>query len=326
MVVFLVGSMNTSGLEISAAIAFAASLARLGRASEPSRAVWALAGASGVALALSRSTGPIWLAFLLLAFVLLDGFRSSWRCFRRGGRGAIAAVSAVAVAILANRWWESAHGPHAVISLRPWPDNVQVAIDFMPIVLRQEVGVFGTLDSPMPRAAHLVWIGMVLALVAYAATRGKGRDRALLVAATAGFGFLLPVFLQAAVMLHTGFAVQGRYVLPFAAAIPILAGEVIVRSELRTGLPSWRPLLPVVTTIAAVFQLVGWYWNARRQGVGVDGSLWFISSAEWWPPLGWWPWLALAIAGSVTLVAAGISAVRTQEGPAPARRAPAAVG
>ena len=57
--------------------------------------------------------------------------------------------------------------------------------------------------------------------------------------------------------------------------------------------------------------LIGLYLNAKRYAVGLgpdSGPGWFVPAAEWSPPLGWYPWLVLGIAGTVAL---GVAWVRT---------------
>ena len=57
--------------------------------------------------------------------------------------------------------------------------------------------------------------------------------------------------------------------------------------------------------------LIGLYLNAKRYAVGLgpdSGPRWFVPAAEWSPPLGWYPWLVLGVAGTVAL---GVAWVRT---------------
>jgi hypothetical protein len=113
---------------------------------------------------------------------------------------------------------------------------------------------------------------------------------------------LVPVVFYAGLYRHTGFGMQGRYFLPVAVAIPLLAGELIRRGRDRIG---HRPVLPLTVAIAAttaVIHVGSWYLAARRAAVGLDGPLWFAGRSEWSPPLGWSPWAALAVAGAALLV------------------------
>ncbi len=47
--------------------------------------------------------------------------------------------------------------------------------------------------------------------------------------------------------------------------------------------------------------MFAWYWNARRQGVGVLGKYRFFDRAEWYPPGGWQPWAVLIVLGASLL-------------------------
>ena len=107
---------------------------------------------------------------------------------------------------------------------------------------------------------------------------------------------------------RTGFPMQGRYVLPVVVAVPLLAGELVFRN--RGRLPGSRhiPLLPLVTLVAAAGHFAGWAVNARRSAVGFLGPLWFSGHSQWQPPLGWGPWLVVALTGALLLVAAGLTA------------------
>jgi hypothetical protein len=54
----------------------------------------------------------------------------------------------------------------------------------------------------------------------------------------------------------------------------------------------------------------GLYLNAMRYAIGLrpdEGPVWFVFDAEWAPPLGWYPWLVLSVAGAVLL---GVAWVR----------------
>jgi hypothetical protein len=44
--------------------------------------------------------------------------------------------------------------------------------------------------------------------------------------------------------------------------------------------------------------------------VGTDGPVLFPGDAQWSPPLGWAPWIVLAVVGAGCLAAAAISAPR----------------
>ena len=76
MTLFLMASLNPSGVEIIASVAFISSLLRLARdAPEPARWIWAAMGVSGFVLALSRTPAPSWIVISAALFLLLVGIR-----------------------------------------------------------------------------------------------------------------------------------------------------------------------------------------------------------------------------------------------------------
>jgi hypothetical protein len=90
---------------------------------------------------------------------------------------------------------------------------------------------------------------------------------------------------------------QARYVLPVLIAVPLLIAEILrPHAAGPTG-----PAPAAAIGVLAALQLVAWWVNARSSA-GHPGSIWFLSHASWSPPLGWWPWLVLALTGASLLV------------------------
>jgi hypothetical protein len=56
-------------------------------------------------------------------------------------------------------------------------------------------------------------------------------------------------------------------------------------------------------------QVWAWWINARRYAVGSGGPFWFVDRAQWSPPLGWAPWIAVLVCAAVVL-SAGLAARR----------------
>ena len=105
-------------------------------------------------------------------------------------------------------------------------------------------------------------------------------------------------------MRHTGYGIQGRYVLPMSIAVPLVAGEILVRQRNRVdALGAGGIFVPFAVAMAGL-QLVAWWANAHRFAVGLGGPRWFFDTAQWVPPGGWWLWLGVAAAGALVLVAA----------------------
>jgi hypothetical protein len=314
MVLFLAGSLNPSGLEITAGIAFLASLLRLVRDHGGTRFTWAAVAASGVVLALSRGTAPLWIGFDGVVVLALAGPRTVVGIVRRSRPASFVALAVVALAVLANRAWEVAYGPDFVVDPTPVDLALRAGWLELPQVLRQHVGVFDYLEFGLTPLAYLLWLGLTAALFTIAQVLGSRRERIVL-CATLATTLLVPVLLVALIMRHTGYGLQGRYVMAFSVAVPLLAGEVVTRH--RDALVSLRAtaLLVPVALAAAVVHVHAVVTNAKRFAVGVNGPEWFLGSAVWSPPGGWLLWLVAAVVGAAALVLASVLEARGSRRP-----------
>ncbi len=157
----------------------------------------------------------------------------------------------------------------------------------------------------MSPLAYIAWYSLVAALVAIALLVGTRRERVVLGTVLAA-SLLIPVALVAVIMRHTGYGLQGRYVLAFSVLVPLLAGEIVFRGRAVLTELNARGLVIPFAAVAAVVQLDGLYANARRFAVGVAGPQWFPGKAAvvWAPPGGWWPWLVAMVAGAALLALA----------------------
>ena len=302
MFVFMTSVLSANGLEIAAGLCFGAALLRLGRPVLPPAWGWAAAGGSGVALALSRVTGVVWLGLIVVAVAVLVGRSEARAALRRGGRRALTAAVAVGLAVVATVAWEVVVQPRPRRSLGAAVRGLPGELRELPDTYRQVVGVFGWLDSPLPDETFWAWTGMLLVLLVLALVVGSRRQR-LVVTGLVGGSVVATVALGTA-NRPTGFPVQGRYVLPFLAVVPLVAGE-IVRSNPERLPQLFRALVvPSFAAVAAAVQAVAWYYNSRRHAVGTDGPRWFLGREEWSPPLGWAPWLLVTLSAAALLVAA----------------------
>lgn len=301
--VFIGAMVNPSGLEIASAIAFFAALLRLTRSDPPTWA-WGAAAAAGATLALSRSPGPAWVVLQIALVALLAGRSQAIATLRRGGRAALAAGAVVAGAVCLSLLWSAVYGPRAGVGLTTWIHRLKPAVGVLPFRLTEEVGRFGWLDTPLPTLAVMAWQALVVGVLAVALVVGRPRER-LAVLAAAAAGLAVPVIFSA---WFSGLTVigeaQGRHLLPAAVVVPLLAGEVLHRNRRKLDELGALGLLVVVPILVAAIQLVAWYWSGHRQAVGGGGPAFYFSRAEWSPPLGWWPWAAVAATGAGLLALA----------------------
>ncbi|MDP9071104.1 MAG: DUF2142 domain-containing protein, partial [Actinomycetota bacterium] len=292
MVVFLSSSLTPSGPEVAGGICFFAALLRLGRPATDTGPVWAVLAVSGVVLASSRSLGPLWVVLLALVAVATHGAKESWRTVRAGGRRAVWAWAAVAVAVAASVAWELAVQPHGRIDTAHLRHLLVPSVRQLPEILKQQIGVFGSLDAAMPPIAYRCWSLALLVLVVLAARVAPRRPRAVLIALPLAVA-ALTVAVAAVNRSQTGFGMQGRYVLAVAVAVPLLAGELLSRHRRADAVLPPRALLSLGLAPAAGLHALGWYANARRSATGTDVGWLFIGRSEWSPGVGWYPLVAL---------------------------------
>lgn len=311
MVLFCGAILNGSSLEIAAGIAFFACLLRLARDAPPTW-VWAGAGVSGAAFALSRSAAPLWIALGVLVVVAVHGPRATWHTLRAGARAAIAAVAAIATAIAANVIWERTYGPDVTVDLKPGARRAfETGLDSLPRWLEELVGRFGYLEFGLPLPVYIFWGVATLAAIAGGLRWAPARGKVVLAVCALALA-VLPLAQYILVQRHTGFGLQGRHVLPILVIVPLLAGELLRRAHDRFAAARVRDLVALTFAGIALAQFTALYWNGRRSAVGLDGPLVFFDGAQWSPPLGWGIWLALAAAGSACLVAAGLQAAKAE--------------
>jgi len=320
MVLFVGSILNPNGLEIAASLAFAAAVLRIARA--PARAhrwVWVVLVISGAVTVLSWQVGPVFaIGDLLLGMALIgrDGLRAlqtaSGRMVRLAGVALLAACGFWL-------WYSRASGvSHTQFGVSPVLASLHEGLVQLESVLRDAVGRFGALTVHLPAWACWSWWLAVVAVVAVAAWLGNRRER-VVIGSVMVTAFAFPVLAYAWFQRHSGFGMQGRYVLPVLMLIPLAAGEVIYRHRSRlVSSRTARLTLPVGIALIAAFQAYAWWFDARN-AAGAPGTIRVWAHATWSPPLGWIAWtLAPALGAGALLAVAALQAgghVRRQAPP-----------
>jgi hypothetical protein len=307
MLLFVGTAIGPSGPEIAAAAAFLAFLLRLTRNAEAPAWAWSLGVAAGGILTLARPLGLFWTIAMLLVAASLAGRAGLVAAVRRAPRASAFGAGILVVTAVLSLGWELAIFPPR----RPSPSELAgyllPSLAAVPKTLLEAIGFFGWLNTSMPEEMYGVWGVALILLVAPALLRGRLRERQtldwLVVAAGAAI-----VLVSALVVMPVGFPVQGRYVLPFLLALPLVSGEILYRNRERVGLPTLAWLAAITGSLAAIVQLAGWYANGHRYAVGTGGSWVFVGRAAWSPVGGWLPWLVLAVGGSALLVVEAFAA------------------
>jgi len=286
MVLFLSGAVSPTGIEIGAAAGawvHGAVLAKEAPEQVDARVVARL-GIAASALVLTRALSPLWLGVIGLVLLIIA---------TRAGLLAIVKSRAVWIwggvlgaCCVAQLWWYSYGEPLSHFVGTPVrgsvPSLAKSSLGKSGEMLRQMVGVFGWLDTRAPGITFFIWVIAIGGLAALALALASSRFVWALLAATAAT-VVLPVVVETAGAHEAGLIWQGRYTLPLAVGVPILAGIGIGCSE--NALRLRRRLAYVLAAALAVAHVLAFAQALRRYSVGANGPIWFFSDARWNPPV-----------------------------------------
>lgn len=304
MVVFVAATLSDSSLEVTGGITFAAALLRMRRApTGPSHLTSVGLAAGGFALVATRPTGPLWVGVDLAIFAVLVTWRdlASWWRDSPWGIGAPAGIVIGGAAY--NLLWTAAGHAGSLVHLGNLVPAVNLASAQAVAYTLEEVGVFGWLDTNMPGAVYWFWIAVIGAVAILAVARGTYREGIGVIVA-AGLVAATTIGLAAVLIASSNFVGQGRYFLPVAVFIPLLACDVLGANTSDI----WWPGLALTAFAGwaiAIVQALAWWENARRYAVGRGGPIGFLfHGALWSPGGGWLPWACLAALGCSAMGAA----------------------
>ncbi len=312
MALFLAGSVNPSGFEIATAIALWAHVLATARRAEHGMAAIPrslLIGlfVSGSAMALTRPlSGPF--AGLIVVLGLLSTTWPTLVAMARSRRVQITVVGLAVVCVAAlGMVYATGIASGKVVGGSAFPpavDHWTFVLGSTPWYVQQMFGQFGWLDVPPSNLTLYVWLGLVFALIAGAVMLAKLRQ-SLALALTLVAMVAIPVFLQAPMTGSASLIWQGRYTLPVAVGIPLLA---LVNLDRGAGLVPGlaRRLSLVVAATVGVLSAHALYWNLHRYTVGRSSATVNILLGKWQPPGGsalWVVVMVLAAALGVVVVA-----------------------
>ncbi len=331
MTMFMSAMVNPNGAEIAAAIClWAAGLVLvLERADDPPRGLLAVVTASAVLLMLSRGISPLWVLLIAAVLAILAGWRRALGLLRSPSLR-LPIVIVILAGVFAVVWIVAAHANDLQPGTSPLPSKsgLHLLLTIWSMSggwLQQMIGVFGWLDTPAPLATYLVWYGLIglVLLLALSGARARGVVALLVLIALV---LLVPI----AISYHEAHRLadfwQGRYTLPLAAGIPILATALIDGGE---ALGALRARLTTLMCVAVgVADFAAFYTAQRRYASGLPGPV-DIADGRWGPPLGnvaMALWALLVTALLVGFVAStATSAPASGDGPGPADGAPLSV-
>lgn len=288
MAMFLAGSVNPSGLEISGAVGGTVGVLLLVREPGHRAASW-WAASMGVGLSLmvlSRPASYLWLVpIAVVAVILLD--RSRWRMLLRRRAFWVAAGAVVASVGFELVWSRIARTSEVVggsAELGGFREGLVNAFQAVSGWWLQQVGVLGYLDTTPPVSVVAATAGAVLVPVVLALAWARGRDRWAQLAALLA-ALVTPVAAATALFPGAGNVWQGRYSLPVSVGAVILATILlddipVLDADRRLSLARWIGGLWALAGVAMVF------YNLQRYTVGdLKSYLFILQDTPWSPPL-----------------------------------------
>lgn len=296
MVVFLTSTVNPAAIEITAAFALWCQLLALLRHPDPALVrsrMWWIA-LSTTFFVNARGLSLLYCAVLVAVVLLVSPWRSFLDVVRT--RAAWPPLAVVVVACLAAAGWVVGTNSLGSGSAVNHPDLTFVPAARATVLawdgfVLNMVGQFGWMDTPLEGWVRMAFAAGAAFVVLAALAVGRWRDR-LGLAAVAAATFAVPVVIHASQAHFLGFIWQGRYILPVAVGVPVLAAFVL-HGRSREVPVAVAPLVRrvglqvavVVGSLLAFVQLAAFLANLHRNVNGVDGGWFSLAPDAWLPPL-----------------------------------------
>jgi hypothetical protein len=304
MTYFLGGVVNPSGLEITSATCLwcAGLVLALERSDRPPPGLVAVATVAAAALLLARALSPLWVVSILLLLALLAGWRGV-RALARARSVRWALVPLVPAGAFAVWWTVVAHALDLVpVGIRINGSGTSLAAGIFGLTggwIQQMIGVFGWLDTISPLLTYLFWyavIGLFVLLALACARRRHSGALALLMLVVV----FVPVIISYGQAHRLGVIWQGRYILPMAVGVPLMAVALVERSGVLDGVRA--RVATVVCAVLACAAFAAFAEALRRYAVGVKGPIDYLRGG-WRPPLGA---TTLTVAALVVIALSGL--------------------
>lgn len=291
VVVYLSAVVEPNGLEASAALCLWTALALMmfgAKGGNPPPALVNAAGASATVLVLIRALSVAWMLAILIVMLGVALPPRTVRALRRQRRARrwAAAILAASVAAIA---WVITQDALDVVPMKsqvgmPALRGFMLALDDTPRYLAEMFGSFNPRGTVAPVALDLLFGGVLGALAASALWFGGKRARFAIMLILLGTVAAGPVLTTGSAQRY-GVIWSGRYSLPFAVGLPILAAAVTSR---RLGRQErFAGISAVFVGVGLVCQIGGLYWLLRRFATGTGGPIDVLfKHLSWEPPLG----------------------------------------
>lgn len=290
MVVFLNSTVNPQAVELAGGLTIWVTLLSVLRAPDAAllRRRLARLTVATVFFVNARGLGPLFLAAIVATAVLCSPIPTLLSVLRdRRSWPFLATCTAAGIAAVGWILFVGSLVTSPTVNFPEYADTgtiVATTLGHTSDYVEQSLGLFGWLDVMMPAWTLHGLAACVLCVVFAGLAVGRRRDRlTILLLVTAAV--VIPVVAHVAQARYIGLFWQGRYILPLAFGVPLVAGFAL--HERAGGIPPWitRRLAGWLLGVVAGLQCVAYAVNLHRYVNGWDGS-WFATDGDsWQPPL-----------------------------------------
>jgi hypothetical protein len=303
IVIYLGAVITDSGLEISAAICLwvSALVYFVDPPAHGDERLLTRAGISASALVLARPLSPLWLAVIALTIMALCPKERARAVLKRRDARIWAGIVTVATGLALV--WTLSIGVSIIGysgALASWsrPHIASVVLGDTGTYIRQMVGLFSFDNVAAPLFTFVVFWTLAGLLVMLAVVVARRRQLLVLIALV-GATVLLPVAIDVLEAGKYGYLWQGRYSLPLAIGIPLLAAFTVGRESAHVE--RRYPVVTVSAVTAIVVAHIGAFTWFLRHFMWSRGQ-WSFLHSQWEPPI---PGLILVICFGAVAVAYG---------------------
>jgi hypothetical protein len=276
-----------------------------GAATEIDGRLVARTGIAALALVLSRPASPFWLLLIGVALLVLSN-RARIRALVADRRIRVWSVVVLLTTIAQTAWILivkplDQHFPQFGIQ-GGFGNSVKAAIGETYPNYVEMIGSLGFMNEPVPNGVIVLWTAAIAALVMLAFLFAR-RAVAWVVGGLIVVILVVPTAIQAIQAADAGLYWQGRFVLPLATGIPIIAAIGLAQRVDAPGLGALQKLVPFVAGVFVVGQVISYGQQLRRWTVGSRGTLLFFVDWDWSRAAPPWFLLAAFVVLTVMLTA-----------------------
>ncbi len=279
IVLFVGATASPSGVAIAAGLATWAGGLALVRDDAPARigAATARFAIPLCLLILIRRDSVLWAALIMIVLLALSTIDAR-RALRRSPAAGIWALVVLACALL-QLTLSGAEAGSSIAEGGGAGGNALAALGEFPYYAQQMLGgILGWLDTILPSGVYLTYT-MLAGFVVLAALIFSARRFAGVLVLILTLVLTTPVLIGSRAFPYF----QGRYLLPFAVGLPLVAARGLAESPIGRRWPArtaWV-LVPVVV----VAQVAAFAQTMQRFTAGAEHAWWFQSTPAWSPAL-----------------------------------------